>query len=294
MDAVTTHLVGLIGRGIAASGSPAIHQTEAHELGIALTYDIVDFEARCLTDSQLDEIIRSLAASGWTGCNITHPFKQQVLATCDDLCDDARTLGAVNTLTFREGRICGNNTDWVGFRWMIEREIGAVDGGTLAQIGAGGAGSATAFALGRMGARELALFDPSRERCDALVSRLAPVFPECRFLVCETAAEAISGRQGIVQTTPVGMASHCGTPFPPELMRGDQWLADIIYFPRETPLLAAARAKGMRAVNGEAMVIGQAAEAFRLFTGREPDRERMLACLEARDATLAKPVRSVP
>ena len=284
MSAPASITVGLIGRGIGASGSPAIHRAEARELGIALSYDIVDFDARGLPDARLGETVRSLAASGWTGCNVTHPFKQQVLAICDETSAEAEALGAVNTLTFRDGRIFGENTDWIGFSWMIERQIGPVAGTAVAQVGAGGAGSATAFALGRMGARELALYDPSRERCAALAARLAPVFPECRFIVCETPAEAICGRQGIVQSTPVGMAAHPGTPFPPALMQDGQWLADIIYFPHQTALLAAARARGIRAVNGVAMVVGQAAEAFRLFTGREPDRERMLAGLEGRDA----------
>lgn len=283
-DAPPNHTVGLIGRGIGASRSPAIHEAAARELGIGLTYRIIDFDSLERPDSELGELVRSLVAAGWTGSNVTHPFKQQVLAICDALSDEARALGAVNTLTFGDGLVFGDNTDWIGFSWMIERQIGPVAGMKVAQIGAGGAGSATAFALGRMGVRELAIFDPSSERCDALLARLAPVFPECRFLVCDTAAEAISGRSGIVQSTPVGMAAHPGVPFQPELMEGGQWLADIIYFPRETTLLAAARVKGMRAVNGVAMVIGQAAEAFRLFTGQMPDRERMLLSLEREDA----------
>jgi shikimate dehydrogenase len=281
MTTPASFTVGLIGRGIGASGSPAIHRAEAHELGIALTYDIIDFDARDLPDSRLDETVRSLAASGWTGCNVTHPFKQQVLAICDAISDEAKALGAVNTLTFRNGHIIGDNTDWIGFSWMIERQIGPVQGAAVAQVGAGGAGSATAYALGRMGVSELALYDPSEQRSKQLVARLGPKFPDCRFRVCETAADAIAGRQGIVQSTPIGMAAHPGAPFAPELMAAEQWLADIIYFPRETALLAAARAKGMRCVNGVAMVIGQAAEAFQLFTGQTPDRERMLASLAA-------------
>jgi shikimate dehydrogenase len=279
---------GLIGRGIGASGSPDIHQAEARELGIPLTYEIIDFDAQGLTDSRLEPTVRTLAGSSWTGCNVTHPFKQQAIAMCDAVSEEASTLGAVNTLTFRDGQILGNNTDWIGFSWMIERQIGVVKGDAIAQMGAGGAGSATAYALGRMGVSELAIYDPSRDRCIALVDRLRPIFPRCRFLVSETPSDAITGRSGIVQTTPVGMAAHPGVPFPPELMQQGQWLADIIYFPRETPLLAAARIMGMRRVNGVAMVIGQAAEAFYLFTGQAPDRERMLALLAAEDAeTLA-------
>jgi len=279
MNPQISHAVGLIGRGIGASRSPEIHEAEARTLGIALTYRAVDFDALGLADERLGEVLRFLAGIGFSGCNITHPFKQQVLALCDEVSEEATTLGAVNTVVFRDGRFLGDNTDWIGFSWMIEQQIGAVAGSRVAQVGAGGAGSATAYALARLGVGELALFDPSAQRCEQLVARLAPRFPACSFRICASAAEAIAGRDGVVQTTPIGMAAHPGLPFPSGLMAPPQWLADVIYFPSETPLLAAARAGGMRAINGTGMVIGQAAEAFRLFTGQRPDQERMLARL---------------
>ena len=270
---------GLIGRGIGASGSPAIHEAEARELGIALTYRCVDFDALQLADDQLEQTIRFLAGIGWHGANVTHPFKQAVMPFCDTLSHEAALLGAVNTLVFADGRVHGDNTDWVGFSWMIEQRIGPVSGAAVAQVGAGGAGSATAFALARMGAAEIAVFDPSAERRAALIGRLAPHFPDCRFVDCTSAARAVAGRQGVVQSTPIGMAGHPGMPFPADLLEPGQWLADIIYFPRETALFGAARARGLPAINGVGMVVGQAAEAFRLFTGHAPDRARMLAKL---------------
>lgn len=275
MPQTSSHAVGLIGRGIAASQSPQIHEGAARELGLALTYRIVDFDALGLEDDRLEEIVRLLAGIGWTGCNITHPFKQQVLAFCDELSEDARVLGAANTLLFHNGRIRGENTDWIGFSSLIAKRIGDIGGQAIAQIGTGGAGSATAYALARLGAAEVALYDPSPARCDQLVARLAPGFANCRFVVCTSAAEAIGGRRGIVQTTPVGMAAHPGMPFDPALLDGAEWLADVIYFPAETALMAAARQRHITAVNGLDMVIGQAAEAFRLFTGHVPDEAQM-------------------
>jgi shikimate dehydrogenase len=248
-------------------------------LGIALTYQIVDFDRLDYSDSKLEEVVRFLAGIGWTGCNVTYPFKQAVMTFCDEVSEEAAALGAVNTLIFRDGRIMGDNTDWIGFSDMIENHIGTVAGTRVAQLGAGGAGSATAYALARLGVKELALFDPSVERCEQLAGRLAASFTNCRITVCATPAQAIIDRDGIVQTTPIGMASHPGMPFLAELMNASQWLADVIYFPAETALLAAARAKGMRAINGAAMVIGQAAAAFCLFTGHSCDQHRMLATL---------------
>lgn len=271
-----THALGLIGTGISLSRSPAIHETEAAELGIPLTYRLIDFATLGLIDSDLARIVRLLQGMGFSGSNVTYPFKQAVLPLCDTLSEAARTLGAVNTLVFSKTTIHGDNTDWVGFSWQIEREIGDIVGQTVAQIGAGGAGSATAYALARHGAGCVSLFDPTPEKAKALAARLAPAFPDCRFIAAASAADAISGAAGIVNATPVGMDTVPGMPFAPELMASSQWFTDVIYIPLETELLAAARTQGQIGANGVSMVVGQAAEAFRVVTGVPPDRERML------------------
>ncbi|MEO0318274.1 MAG: hypothetical protein RL404_1951 [Pseudomonadota bacterium] len=275
------HVTGLIGRGIGESRSPRIHESEAAAHDVPLAYRLVDFTALGRPDDDLADMVHLLAGIGFSGCNITFPFKQAVLPLCDDLSEAANALGAVNTLTFQNGTIRGENTDWVGFAWLIEREVGSVDGATIAQVGAGGAGSATAYALARLGARNVVLFDPQPGRAAELAARLATHFPACAFTPAETAEAAITEADGVVNATPVGMSSVPGVPFDPALMSPSQWLADIIYFPLETQLLAAARRNGQRVANGVSMVIGQAAEALRLITGITPDRERMLARLEA-------------
>jgi shikimate dehydrogenase len=274
-------ITGLIGRGIGQSRSPKIHESEARELGLDLEYRLVDFAALELEAEALGAVVAGLAEQGYQGANVTFPFKQAVMPLCDRLSEAAAILGAVNTLTFGADGVAGENTDWIGFSWLIEREIGSIAGARIAQIGAGGAGSATAFALARLGAGELALHDPMPGRAQALAGRLAPHFPACRFTVWAEPGGAISGSDGVVNATPVGMASMPGMPFDPGLMQPGQWFADIIYFPLETELLAAARRSGQKVANGVSMVAGQAAEAFRRFTGREPDRERMLARLNA-------------
>ena len=213
---------------------------------------------------------------GFAGGNVTFPFKQKVLALCDTLGPEAEMMGAVNTLVFTEGKVHGENTDWLGFSWLLSREIGEIAGTSVAQIGAGGAGAATALALASHRVAEIALYDPEAGRAEELAARLAPHFPNVRFTCEETADLAISGRDGVVNATPVGMASIPGTAFDPRLMSAEQWLADIIYFPLETELLRCARNNGQCVANGVSMVVGQAAEAFHMFTGHAPDREQML------------------
>jgi shikimate dehydrogenase len=269
--------VGLVGRGIGQSRSPWIHESEASALHLTLQYHLVDFSKLNRADEELEAVVRELSEAGYTGSNITFPFKQAIVPVCDELSEAASVLGAVNTLAFRNGRIIGENTDWVGFSWLIEREFGNIEGAKIAQVGAGGAGSATAYALAKLGAAEVALFDPDTTKAEALSKRLMPYFPDCHFSAAESAEAAIRDRDGIVNATPVGMASVPGLPFPPACMVASQWLADIIYFPLETELLAAARANGQKVANGVSMVVGQAAEAFCIITGHQPDRARMLA-----------------
>ncbi|NKJ01235.1 shikimate dehydrogenase [Novosphingobium sp. SG707] len=278
---VSSHAVGLIGRGIGASRSPAIHEAEARALGLPLTYRLFDFDVMGWEDEDLGRAVRLMRDVGYSGGNVTFPFKQQVIAHCDELSDEARVLGAVNTLVFRDGRVRGENTDWIGFSWLVERAFGSIAGARVAQIGTGGAGSATALALAQLGAGEVVLFDPEAARAARLADSLSQAVPACRFTLAQDVGAAIAPCAGVVNATPVGMAKLPGVPFDPALMRADQWLTDIIYFPLETELLAAARAQGQRVANGVSMVVGQAAEAIRHITGIAPDRERMLARLLA-------------
>jgi shikimate dehydrogenase len=276
-----THVLGLIGRAIQQSRSPAIHEAEAHELGLPLAYRLVDFDMLGVADARLDEVVRLFAGMGFSGCNVTYPFKQLVMSSCTSFGDAAAVLGAVNTLVFADGEIRGENTDWQGFSWLVEREFGVVVGQRIAQIGAGGAGSATAYALARLGVSEVLLFDPVPGRAAELAARLSPAFAKCTFIPCESAEQAISKADGVVNATPVGMPKLPGTPFSPALMQAGQWLADVIYVPWETEVLAAARRQGQKTANGASMVVGQAAEAFRLITGAQPDSTRMLSKLLA-------------
>lgn len=273
--------VGLLGRGITASSSPAIHEAEAGRLGLELTYELFDFDVLGLADEALADMLAQLVEQGFSGVNVTHPFKQAVIPLLDKVEDTAASLGAVNCVTFRGGRKVGTNTDWIGFQFMLDVALPHEPRDIVAQIGSGGAGSATAFALLQSGTKELRIHDASATRIEELAERLRAAFPDADIVGCTTPGAAIAGACGVVQSTPVGMAQHPGMPFDPALMSRGQWLADVIYFPRETELLKAARERGLPTADGAPMVVGQAAEAFRQFTGMEPDRDRMLAALDS-------------
>ena len=137
-------------------------------------------------------------------------------------------------------------------------------------------GAAVAHAALTLGVQQLGIADVETARAAALAERLAAMFGAARVHAIDDVAQTMRGADGLINTTPVGMAKLPGTPLPVALLRQSMWVADVVYFPLETELLRAARALGCRTLDGGGMAVFQAAEAFRLFTGLAADAERML------------------
>jgi shikimate dehydrogenase len=270
-------LVGLIGKGIQFSRAPALHEHEGAAQGLTYVYRLIDIEALGLDLEALPELIAAARRFAFTGINVTHPCKQAIIPLLDELSPEARVLGAVNTVVFEPGgHSVGHNTDWSGFAESFERELAGVLRRRVVLLGAGGAGAAVSHALLRLGVGELAIIDTDAARAKRLAADLCGRFGAGRAIASRDPTQGINAADGIVNTTPVGMTSHPGTPIACELLRPDLWVADIVYFPLETELLRAAGALGCRTMGGGGMAVLQAADAFRLFTGREPDAERMI------------------
>lgn len=266
---------GLLGRSILASRSPQLHEQEAEKQGLELSYELFDFTDRGLADDGLPAILDRLRKDGFAGFNVTYPFKQAIMPLLDELAESAATVGAVNTVAIRDGRLIGHNTDMAGFRDSIEQGLPGVALGHVVQIGAGGAGSAVAHALLSLSVDKLDLVDLDIDRARDLRDQLAGRYPGRQ--ASAVALDAIDTRtaDGIVNATPIGMNGKLGLPIPAELVESRHWLADIIYFPVETALLRVAKAKGCRTMNGVGMVVGQAARAFEIITGHVADSARM-------------------
>jgi len=270
-------LIGLIGAGIQASRSPALHEVEGRAQGLSYQYRLIDLETLGLTAAALPELLLAARRFGAAGCNITHPCKQAVIPLLDDLSPDARAIGAVNTVVFgRDGRATGHNTDWSGFFESFNRELVDVPRARVTQLGAGGAGSAVAHALLTLGVERLSIFDTDRARAEGLADELCRRFGVARASAIADAAPAIAAANGLVNATPIGMVGHPGMPIPRGWLRPELWVAEVVYFPLETELLHAARAAGCRTMDGGMMAVFQAVGAFRLFTGIEPDADRMI------------------
>jgi shikimate dehydrogenase len=272
-------LIGLIGEGITQSLSPLLHQREADRQGIRLVYTTIDSRELNLTAGDLPDLLRWARTVGFRGLNVTYPFKQDVIEHVHELSAEARSLGAVNTVVFDQGRTRGYNTDWFGFRRSFERGFPDVARDRVVQLGAGGAGSAVAHAMLTIGARHLTLVDVDIDRAKPLEGTLASEFGAARVSTAPPGdlAALLATADGVVNATPIGMAHHPGSPVPESGLRPDLWVADIVYRPTDTALLQAARRRGARTLNGSGMAVFQAVAAFEYFTGATADVEAMLA-----------------
>ena len=157
---------GLIGAGIQASLTPAMHMTEGAAQGLHYAYELIDLREIDATENDLPRLLAEAERQGFAGLNITHPCKQAVIAHLNELAPDAQRLGAVNTVVLKGGRRYGHNTDWWGFAEGFRRGLPDADLSFAVQLGAGGAGSAIAAALARSGAAWVGIFDPCAGRAD--------------------------------------------------------------------------------------------------------------------------------
>jgi shikimate dehydrogenase len=273
-------LLGLIGSPIMSSAAPAMHEAAAGALGLRAHYRLIDVPGADAT--KLRAMLDGVRLLGFSGVNVTFPYKEAIVPLLDALSPGAAAIGTANTVVVRDGKLTGHNTDSTGFAAAFASVLGNPGDRPVALIGAGGVGRAIAFALAELGARALNIFDSDAAKANALSARL-----EARMAVrvCRDVADALDGAGGVINGTPVGMLPNRDSPVPAKLLHAGLFVADAVYTPLWTPLLQAARAAGCRVMTGRELCIDQAVDAFRLFTGFEPSRERIGAAF---DAVIAK------
>lgn len=272
---------GLVGRGIGLSRTPAMHEAEGRALGIDYSYRLFDMDDPGMAGASLEQVIETAEAQGFCGLNVTYPYKIQAIEHLHTLSDNASAVGAVNTIVFSDGRRAGHNTDLWGFAEGFRTGMQGAALGEVLLLGAGGAGGAVAHALLALGVRHLWVFDIDPGRVALVIGSLEARFGRGRAVAADGPESVASRLDGVVNATPVGMAKLPGSPFPAALIRPAMWVADIVYFPLETELLASARRAGCRVLPGSGMAVYQAVRAFELFTGRRPDPARMRRTFES-------------
>ncbi|MAC80278.1 MAG: shikimate dehydrogenase [Rhodobacteraceae bacterium] len=266
--------IGLLGSGISGTRTPRMHLYAAEALDLPYSYDLIDATVRDLPEDPA-EILSMLEAEGYDGLNVTYPFKRAVMGVLDEVSDSARKVGAVNTVLLKGGQRKGHNTDHWGFTESLRRGLPDAKKGQVLQLGAGGAGGAVAHALLDDGVGQLMIRDVGEGTAEALAARLCDTYGAGRARAVGDVMDVAGQVDGIVNCTPVGMDKHPGLPLSAAAIDPRQWVADIVYFPLETELLATARALGCAVLPGSGMALYQAVRAFKLFTGQEPDIDRM-------------------
>jgi shikimate dehydrogenase len=238
-------------------------------------YQLIDLDVARAGVEALPNLISALRLIGFAGFNVTYPCKQAVMPLLDELSAEAKAIGAVNTVVCRDGRLIGHNTDGPGWAWGFRRALPGANLDRVVLLGAGGAGSAIADAVLRLGARKLLVVDVDPARAQLLAARLNQVFAANRAAASDDIASALSRADGLIQATPVGMEKHPGLPISESLLRPGLWVSEVVYLPLETPLVAAARRIGCAVMDGGHMNVGQACLGFALFTGLQADSARM-------------------
>jgi len=261
-----TQLYGVVGNPIRHSLSPAMHNAAFLAGGLNAVY--LGFETE-----DIQACLKGMKELGIKGMSVTIPYKSEVMPFLDEVEDQVAAIGAVNTIVNRDGRLTGYNTDALGALRALEENT-ELSGKRCIMIGAGGAARAIGYILKKKGV-ELTIANRSVERGISLCKSL-----DCRFVNMEEVVN--EGGDILINTTPVGMTpNEESCPVPEKVLKRGMVVMDIIYNPLETRLLATARGRACKVVNGLAMFVYQGAEQFRLWTGREAPIKIMFEALRA-------------
>jgi shikimate dehydrogenase len=261
----TAPRAGVIGWPVAHSLSPKIHRYWLTRYGLEGSYDPI-----AVPPADIESFLGDLRGHGYCGANVTVPYKLEALKAAKRISETARRIGAVNTLFFEDDDLVGMNSDAEGF--YLNLRTAAPDwapaAGPAVVLGAGGAARAVIVALADAGVGSIRLLNRTREKAETL-RELAPAAIET--VAWEDRAEALTGAGLLVNTTSLGMVGQSRLEIDLAKLPCEALVYDIVYRPLETELLAAARARGNRVVDGLGMLLYQARPGFRLWFGGEPE-----------------------
>lgn len=255
-------LAGVIGAPVGHSRSPRLHGTWLREYDIVGHYVPLHVEA-----SDLERVLRAMPAMGFVGANVTIPHKEAALALADEVSPQAAKIGAANTLSFQDGKIYADNTDGYGFIANLNAEAPdwRVDAPVLI-LGAGGAARAVIVALQEAGLPEIRICNRTRGRAEALAAEF-----DAGVVDWEARAASLGDVGVLVNTTALGMTGGAALEISLEGLGANALVTDIVYTPLETQLIRAARARGLRAVDGLGMLLHQAVPGFERWFGLRPE-----------------------
>lgn len=277
-------LLGLLGVNILKSLSPAMHQEEGRQQGLRVFYQLMDLSTmhtrkhpQGASVDDLERLLESALQMGFAGVNITYPCKQAVLPLLDHLSNEAKAVGAVNTVVFKQGETYGYNTDCSGYSLSLQARLGDRPLGRVVLVGTGGAGAAVAHGVMGLGAQHITLVDTDLRKAHDLADNLIHCYGAQAVDVTEDAQHSLKQANGLINATPLGMAGIGGMCVPGDWLQSHHWVSDVVYSPLDTELIRVAKSKGCTTIDGGGMNLLQAAKAFELFTGLTPHIDRMAA-----------------
>ena len=255
----------LLGYPIKHSLSPLLHNTAFKELNIDANYKLYEILPENF-EKEVKKLLKEL-----DGFNITIPFKERILNFLDVIDGEAQKIGASNCACKKNGKWHGYNTDAIGFIKALKEDINPKNL-TVFVVGCGGAAKAVSFALAKNNVKKIFLKDIDTQKAGKLKKRIEKFYPQIPVFVAEDFS-GIKNSQILINATPVGMKEG-EMPVPAEFLHKDLYVFDLIY--KKTPLLKEAQKRGLKFQDGLKMLIGQAQESFRIWTGVEPAFEIML------------------
>lgn len=278
-----TRLCGVLGYPLEHTLSPRMHNAAFAALGLDWVY-----LPWPVVPERLGEALRGLRAlANFAGANLTVPHKEAVIPHLDELTEEARAVGAVNTIVCAGDRLTGHTTDGAGLLAALAEAADFRPGGaSVVIVGAGGAGRSAAFALAAAGVRQVTILNRSEARARALAADVARAAHGGKVLAYQllntpSTAQILGGADLVVNATPLGMRPGDPSPVDLALCRPAAVAYDMVYNPPETPFLRQARSRGLRAANGLGMLLYQGATAFALWTGRAAPVDAMRGALGA-------------
>ncbi|BAL82688.1 putative shikimate dehydrogenase [Selenomonas ruminantium subsp. lactilytica TAM6421] len=269
-----TQNLGVIGWPIAHSLSPVLQNAAIEKAGIDYNYTALP-----VAPEKLAEAVTGLKALHYRGWNVTIPHKTAIMPLLDEIDEDARIIGAVNTVVNDNGKLKGFNTDCLGFMGALTKRQAAIKGKKVVLLGAGGAARAVIWGLIKAEAQEVVLGVRNPAKAESLAAEFSRYG---KVTVChwesEEFTQVLADCALLVNTTPLGMTPKVDAcpPVDWSKVNPSAVVYDIIYTPAETLFLRQAREHGHVIINGEEMLAGQGAAALQLWTGCEPD----LSCMQ--------------
>jgi len=276
-----TKYIGLLGYPLGHSISPAMQNAAFESRDVNYLYIPIE-----LKKEDLEHVVKAMPKMNFAGFNVTIPYKIEIMKFLDEIDDLAKSIGAVNTVAIKDGKLRGYNTDGIGFLRSMEDELSlSADGRNILILGSGGAARAISMTLAMNKANRIYICNRTYERAEGLVKDINDKYGNVAIsipMVKEKMEYAVNDAEILINTTCVGTYPNIDeTPIDKEILKGHLAVCDVVYNPRKTKLLQDAEKLGCKTMSGLGMLIYQGAEAFEIWTGAKAPVDTMSAAATA-------------